>query len=208
MALKDEFERIFIQNEWGSNESKSGIGSELRNTTTLVSELPFIMYKYGIGSILDIPCGDLNWMQHVLIFDRLEIDYHGADIVPAIIEKNKLNFPNKEFSVLDITKDPLPKVDLVFVRDCLGHFSDANIFKALDNIIASGSKYLLVTSFTSWNISPDISDGQWKPINLMIHPYYLRPIYLINEDCQEGYPNYNDKCMILIDLRKPFNTAK
>ena len=37
---------------------------------------------------------------------------------------------------------------------------------------------------------------------LLYLPFFLNPIYLINEDCQEGYPNYNDKCMLLFDLTK------
>ena len=103
------------------------------------------------------------------------------------------------------TKDILPKVDLIFVRDTLGHFSDDNIRKAFTNIQASGSKYLLATTFTKWSHNPSIQDGQWKCINLMIIPYFLKPIYLINEDCHEGYPNYNDKCMILVDLASMYS---
>lgn len=205
MELKDEFARIFVQNEWGSKESRSGSGSELKNVATLMKELPFLFLKYNITSMLDIPCGDMNWMKYV---DKSDIDYIGADIVPTIIEKNKSMFPGVIFNVLDITTDHLLKVNLVFVRDCLGHFSDGNIGTAINNIIASSSRYLLVTSFTSWNISPNIPDGQWKPINLMIKPYFLKPIYLINEKCTEDYPHYTDKCMILVDLLDPFSSAK
>jgi hypothetical protein len=89
---------------------------------------------------------------------------------------------------------------LILTRDLFGHFSDENIFSALKNIKLSGSKYLLATSFTKWSNNPNIKDGGWKCINLMISPYYLKPIYLINENCMEGYPNYNDKCMLLFDL--------
>jgi hypothetical protein len=74
------------------------------------------------------------------------------------------------------------------------------VLRAIRNCQESGSKYLLATSFTKWNSNPDILDGGWKCINLMIEPFQLNPIYLINEDCQEGYPHYNDKCMILFQL--------
>jgi hypothetical protein len=101
---------------------------------------------------------------------------------------------------MDITTSSLPKVDLIFVRDCLGHLSDQNVLKAIKNIKASGSKYLLTTSFTKWNYNSNIEDGGWRCINLLIDPFKLKPQYLINEDCKEGYPYYNDKCMILFDL--------
>jgi hypothetical protein len=54
----------------------------------------------------------------------------------------------------------LPIADLVFVRDCLGHLSDANVLKVVKNIQESGSKYLLATSFTSKHINHPIQDGQ------------------------------------------------
>jgi hypothetical protein len=155
--------------------------------------------------MMDIPCGDFNWMKEV---DLSGVDYVGADIVEKLIESNNIKYTNKSFTVLNIVEDALPKVDLVFVRDCLGHLSNVNVLKALENIKKSGSKYLLATSFTKWDKNPDITDGGWKCINLMIAPFYLNPIYLINEDCREGYPNYNDKCMLLFDLTNCLTSYK
>lgn len=197
MNLVETFTDIYEKNLWGSEESISGSGSELKSTKLLIQELPLLFSKFDIKSILDIPCGDFNWMKSV---DLCGASYIGADIVSPLIEQNRVKYPNTDFRVLDLTKDNLPKVDLVFVRDCLGHLSNENVLKAIDNIKKSGSKYLLATSFTKWNFNPEIQDGGWKCINLMIEPFFLNPIYLINEDCQEGYPHYNDKCMILFKI--------
>ena len=197
MNLSETFAEIYSKNGWGSAESLSGSGSELKNTVVLRKELSILLLKYQIKSILDIPCGDFNWMKEV---NLTNIEYHGADIVKSLIDGNIEQYSNVSFSVLDITKNVLPKVDLVLTRDLFGHFSDDNIFSALKNIKSSGSKYLLATSFTKWDDNPNIENGGWKCINLMIKPYYLKPIYLINENCTEGYPNYNDKCMLLFDL--------
>lgn len=195
--LIKKFDEIYNDNLWASQESKSGSGSELGNTIKLRKELPFVFAKYNIKSMLDIPCGDFNWMKEV---DLSNIDYTGADIVPTLIDINKEKYPDFKFEVMDVTTTELPKVDLVFVRDCLGHLSDTNVLKAIENIKASGSKYLLTTSFTKWNFNSDIENGGWRCINLLIQPFSLKPQYLINEDCKEGYPYYNDKCMILFDL--------
>lgn len=199
--LKEVFTKIYEDNLWSSLESKSGLGSELKSTEVIRKELPEVFKKFKIKSFLDIPCGDFNWMDKV---DLDTIEYIGADIVEPMIEENKKKFKNRDFRVLDITKDTLPKVDLIFVRDVLGHFDYNNIEKAINNIIDSNSKYLLTTSFTKWNYNSNIKNGDWRPINLMITPFNFKPIYLINEDCFEGNNQYNDKCLLLFDLNKLF----
>lgn len=197
MNLIETFNEIYEKNLWSSSESVSGAGSEIKNTEVIRRELPYLIQKFGIKSILDIPCGDWNWMKDV---DLCGASYIGADIVDSLIQTNRWQYRDIDFRVLDITKDELPKVDLIFTRDCLGHLSNDNVLRAIRNCQESGSKYLLATSFTKWNTNPDILDGGWKCINLMIEPFQLNPIYLINEDCKEGYPHYNDKCMILFQL--------
>lgn len=197
------FTQIYKKNLWGSKESASGTGSTLKNTEALRNELPVLLKKFKIKSMLDIPCGDFNWMKEV---NLKGIDYIGADVVEEMVEANRAKFPGTKFACLDITKSILPKVDLIFARDLFGHFSNESLAKAFANIQKSGSKYLLATSFTKYATSPDIvTDGNWKPINLMIPPCLLKPIYLINENCQEGYPHYNDKCMILVDIADMFS---
>lgn len=197
MSVKEKFTEIYEKNLWCSPESVSGGGSEMQNTKVIRRELPVLIQKFGIQSILDIPCGDWNWMKDV---DLCGASYIGADIVEPLVERNKGLYPLTDFRVLDLINDTLPKVDLIFVRDCLGHLSNDNVSLALRKCQESGSKYLLATSFTKWDNNPDIENGGWKCINLMIPPFQLNPIYLINEDCQEGYPHYNDKCMILFQL--------
>jgi predicted 2-oxoglutarate/Fe(II)-dependent dioxygenase YbiX len=201
-TLNSTFGDIYKANALKSSESKSGTGSELKATATLRKELAVLLQRYDIKSMLDIPCGDFNWMKEV---NRDGIDYTGADIVPDLIAHNRAAYPNVKFDVMDLTASDLPKVDLVLVRDCLGHLSDANVLKAIENIRRSGSKYLLATSFTKWDKNTDIADGGWRCINLMIAPFKLKPQYLINEDCREGYPRYNDKCMILFDLENVYS---
>jgi hypothetical protein len=200
--LIQRFNDIYEKNLWESQESISGCGSELSNTKKLRDELPFVFAKYNIKSMLDIPCGDFNWMKEV---DLSNIDYIGADIVRTIIDINRSKYPKFKFEAMDVTTHRLPKVDLVFVRDCLGHLSDQNVLKAIENIKASGSKYLLTTSFTKWHYNSNIEDGGWRCINLLIDPFKLKPQYLINEDCKEGYPYYNDKSMILFDLENLYS---
>ena len=133
--------------------------------------------------------------------DLSDIKYVGGDIVKNLVEVNKTKFPNFEFFHIDITKDNLMQSDLVVTRDCFVHLSNDNILRAIDNIKNSGSRYLLTTSFTKFCENTDINDGEWRELNLMIHPFNLKPIYLINEMCFESYPLATDKCMLLFDLK-------
>ena len=83
------FSNIFATNTWGSTESVSGAGSELQNTAQLIRELPHLMRELRVQSMLDAPCGDFNWMQHV---ELNGVDYHGADIVEALVQRNAERF--------------------------------------------------------------------------------------------------------------------
>ena len=75
----------------------------------------------GIKTMLDSPCGDYYWMRNT----KLDLgSYLGADIVSDIVAKNQKNYGSKgiEFRKLDITKDQLPKADVILCRDCLVRF--------------------------------------------------------------------------------------
>jgi len=199
LKLREIFTSIYQHpTGWGSSESKSGTGSELSATLKLRNELSFLFLKYKINSILDIPCGDFNWMSQM---DLSEIKYIGADIVKELIESNRIKYPNFEFHALDITSDDLIKTDLIFTRDCLVHLSNENIFKAVENMKKSGSRFLLTTSFTSFCENQDITDGGWRPINLTLPPFNFKPIYLINE----MFNSAEDKSMLLFDLKNLYN---
>ena len=191
------FSRIYKTNFWGSPESRSGTGSEQRNTKVIKRELIKLFSRYKITTMLDIPCGDFNWMKEVY----LQLDeYIGADIVPELVADNKRNYPDCDFRVLDITKDELPSAELIFVRDLFVHFSLSDIKLTLGNICRGGFKYLLTTSFVNRGYNTEIQTGYWRPINLMMEPFNLTPIYMINEDCKEGNGAYKDKCLLLFKV--------
>lgn len=175
-APETVFSDIFKSNAWGSAESVSGAGSELTNTAQVIRELPHLLRELQVHSLLDVPCGDFNWMQHV---DLTGIDYHGADIVDALVVRNTERFarPGRHFSRLDLLSDALPTVDLVLCRDCLFHFSHADAFRALHAVAASRSKWLLTTTFTYRSLprNADIQTGGWTPINMEMAPFHLPP---------------------------------
>ena len=196
-----EIERIFTETYkdkiWGEGESSSGAGSSVTATCKLRAELPNFLKRYYIRSILDLPCGDYNWMKLV----ELPCDYIGADIVQYIINENRKNYPDIRFEHLDLLTSDLPKVDCIFCRDCLGHLSFKDVEKALANIRKAGIKFILATTFPQHPNNAAINTGDWAPYNLQIEPFnFSEPIDLINEDCQEWYPHFNDKSIALWEL--------
>ncbi|MBX2972968.1 MAG: class I SAM-dependent methyltransferase [Flavobacteriales bacterium] len=201
-SAAEVFTRIHDSNYWNSAESVSGTGSELRQTGALVVALPGLLKEFGITSMLDVPCGDMNWMKEVPMDG---IRYIGGDIVEKLIQANRERFaarPELEFRVMDLLKDPLPACDLVLVRDCMVHLPLADIATALHRIKASGSRYLLATTFTRHAGNRDIRMGDWRPVNLEAAPFNLpAPLRTIDEHCEEAEGRYSDKAMGLWDLR-------
>jgi len=195
------FTKIYKDDLWNSAESSSGTGSELEQTKSLRNDLEKLFNELNITSILDLPCGDFKWMQEV---DLSKINYTGADIVAELIDKNKTQFvehDNLRFVVLNLIEEPLPKCDLIMVRDCLVHFSYADVFKAIKNIKSSGCTYLLTTTFTDQKTNHDIVTGDWRAINLQEKPFsFPSPLKIINENCTENHGAFKDKSMALWKL--------
>ncbi|WP_204368494.1 class I SAM-dependent methyltransferase [Neosynechococcus sphagnicola] len=163
-------------------------------TQTILAEMPILFQDWGISSILDIPCGDFYWMSKL----QLEgIRYIGADIVKQIIEINqKKQTDNITFIQADLLTDNLPQVDLIFCRDCLVHFSFADIHRALKNICKSNSKFLLTTTFPERDHNYDIVTGEWRVLNLEIEPFGLpAPARMLVEGCTEENGIFKDKSL-------------
>jgi SAM-dependent methyltransferase len=180
---KDLFTNYYLNNSWQGEQSRSGPGSDYEQTKYLVPELQLLLKSLNIKSILDVPCGDFNWMKEV---DLSGIKYIGGDIVEPMIRKNikKYKQKNINFEIIDIINDDLPLVDMIMVRDCFVHLPNSDIFKSIENIRSSGSKYLLTTHF-SWrseNNNKNINAGAWRRLNLQQPPFnFPNPEYLIIE---------------------------
>lgn len=195
------FTDIYTKNHWKGEESISGQGSDLSQTHTLIAELPKLFEEYSVSSLLDIPCGDFHWMKKI---DLTSIEYIGGDIVEPIIQKNTKQFEteNIRFQHLNLLEDTLPQVDMILVRDCLVHFSFEDINRALENIIASKSTYLLTTTFPEHTKNTNIHTGEWRTLNMQSAPlYFPAPLTFLNERCTEGNGQYTDKSLGLWKIK-------
>lgn len=194
--MRATFEQIAKTNGFCGTVSVSGPGSDLVQTSLIAREIPALLERLEVQTILDLPCGDFYWMKAV----HLKAQYIGADIVSELIAKNQELYGSstRQFIVLDLVRDRLPRVDLIFCRDALVHFSLKDVEKAIKNMQRSESTYLLTTTFTAPRENRDIVTGQWRPLNLQLSPFnFPAPLLVINENCTEQEGKFYDKSIAL-----------
>jgi hypothetical protein len=176
------------------DDSLSGPGSSLDQTTTLRQELPDLLNTLGVGTLLDAGCGDHRWLGRT----DLPIEHYiGVDVVPDLIARNEaLGLPDRRFLLADFTRDDLPAADLVLTRDTLVHYDFATALRALANLRRTGARWLLATTFPDRRGNRDIDLGGWRPLNLTLPPFaFPPPLRLIREGCTEQGGAYRDKSL-------------
>lgn len=117
----------------GLPETPCGYGSLIHQTTKQRIWIPQLIKVHGIVSVADIGAGDLNWINRMPF--PLGTEYTAYDLVPRqpLVRK------------FDILEDDCPQVDLLMVLWVLNHFPEDMMKVAIDRIMASGSKFLLMT---------------------------------------------------------------
>ncbi len=173
--IEDRFTAIYERNVWGNDESVSGWGSTLTYTAHLRSQLPALFEKYAVKSVFDAPCGDFNWMRHVL--QANELTYTGGDIVEPLIAAHNEKFGSSatRFIHINLIVEKFPLSDLMICRDCLFHLSFRDTRSVLQNFVDSGIPYLLTTTYVNNGLfeNKDIQTGDFRLIDLFSAPYIL-----------------------------------
>jgi SAM-dependent methyltransferase len=197
--MEDIFSAIYQGNLWGSPESRSGPGSTLARAADFVPDLVTLLRGLDTRVLLDAPCGDFNWAG--LLADNVD-RYIGVDVVGEIIARNRIlaGSSTRTFVHGDLTRDPMPAADVILCRDCLVHFSFADIWRAVHNLRQSGGRYLLTTTFLEHD-NADIATGGWRPLNLERPPFcFPPPLAMVDERCLHTGGTMRDKRLALWEL--------
>lgn len=196
------FTEIWETRRWASADGqlRSGKGTSLDYTTTLRKLLPVYIQHMGIKSVFDAPCGDLNWMSQI---DLGDVEYTGADIVPAIVAELQVKYPEKRFVEFDITEDAIPKVDLWLCRSCLNHLSNQDIKKAFTRLLASKVKWVMFTSHPGADRVEDIKTGGFRKMDLHRAPFKFPPSHAAIEDWMDGFPR-RQLLLWRVDTLRPY----
>ena len=129
----EKWNEIYSQGGWFGGGS--GLGSRLENNFDLINILFELILKYEIKSIVDIGCGDLQWMPNLL--KRCQIDnYTGVDCVDKLIKDHENLYPEYTFLLKDLLSDDFEiegEYDLLICKDILQHNYDMS-WKFFDQI--------------------------------------------------------------------------
>ena len=183
-GLGERFAAIYRNRVWlngRSSGSLSGLGSELGATNSIRQHLPRLFRDLDVKTLLDIGCGDFNWLQAV----PLDCDYVGIDVVGRVIELDTRDFgsPRRVFHALDATRDALPPADTALCREVLFHLSFDDIRALIRNVARSGVTTLIATNDANTAINSDILSGDFRMLNLRRPPFrFPRPGVCIPDD--------------------------
>lgn len=196
-GLKLKFSKVFRNNLFFGTESRSGAGSDLTQTQEIARHLPGLLKDLKVQSLLDLPCGDFNWMSKL---DLNAIDYIGADLVPELIDNLNETYGDHshKFITINIVNEVPPQTDAIFCRDLFVHLSNSEVARAISNFRKSGAEYLITTTFPLRVRNLDLPlfsrEVAWRTINLELPPFnFPEPIHIINEACTEGEGLFSDK---------------
>jgi hypothetical protein len=170
--MTDIFSQIYANDVWVAHDDQdsfSGAGSTRAATGELVVRLSAFLKDVGCRKLVDIGCGDFNWMRNV----AGDFDYLGIDVVPRVIDANNTAYANdrRRFICMDATRTAINPGDVALCREVLFHLSFRDGMQLLRNIKATGFKYVLLTSDKSVWFNSDIRNGDFRRINLSKSPF-------------------------------------
>lgn len=187
--------------------SFSGGGSNRGTSTkTSLAILKQLIAEHNISSMLDVPCGDVNW-----IFDSYETDflpmYVGLDIVRSVIQLNNKRFTyhaNKHFAWWDGVNCSFPwhrlngtlqPFDMIHSRDIIQHLQLKDGQRFLCNVLLSGTRWFVTTTFNETG-NKDILQGDWYANNLNAEPFNFPDV----GKCKETHPSLEPDMTCVYDL--------
>lgn len=181
--LEDRSHQIYATDAWinkPGQESLSGLGSEAAVVKEIARPLSDRLKSLNAQSVIDVGCGDFRSFIDCQFNGR----YAGVDIVGDVIADNSRRYGGamREFRRLDTVVGPLPKADVVLLREVLFHFSFKDAKRVLRNVTSSGAKHLIATNDNAIWFNSNISSGDFRKLNLMKRPFCLPPPCHENDD--------------------------
>ena len=145
--------------------------SSIPGTAELRGKIINLFEKHNIASIFDAGCNDCNWMKIVGQF----VLYRGGDISLAMVADAWHRHPELDIILHDVTTDPIPNVDLLFVRDVAIHLNNHDRQQLWLNWYHSNVPWILIThvQHIKQNTNIEYSAGKFpfSAVNWEIEPW-------------------------------------
>jgi hypothetical protein len=202
LSTAEKFTRIYDKELWlkvnpaiNADKSLSGQGSTLDSTNVLRHALEGFLSQIKARRLLDIPCGDFNWMKAVQFPPGME--YIGGDVVPPLIARLKASYGREEigsrrvFRVFDLTKDEFEPADVWLCKDCVQHLSNRDIMTVLRNFCNSSVEFALISNHADVLENVDIPTGHFRHLDLTLPPFNLpEPLVKLPDSPVDREPRY------------------
>ena len=175
----------FIKRRFFTPETFCGFGSYLQNTHNTSDFIRRIIKDKKIKSIIDIGCGDMNWMKYTLMDSPGIISYTGIDqdsdmlLIASLAEINiPIELIKEDIRLLD----KIHRYNLILCRDLLLHLENDEIEKVLKMFINSGSRWLITNNYAVLE-NKELNrvyeytkrKRQSRNINLNVYPFNFPP---------------------------------
>lgn len=183
------FDEIYREGFWGNG---SGGGSSLEASKQYVQFLKKFLKRYQIKRIVDVGCGDWQFMRYV---DLTGIDYTGVDAAKTVITANERAFgsANIRFAHFEGNYSVVPPADLLLCKDVLQHLDTESVCSLAKSLIPR-FRYSLVTNdvpkrsllgkmidklkyknlLEVYGLNKEIDNGDYRLLDLRMPPYLLK----------------------------------
>lgn len=141
VANNVETELLDYDTVWDDWDDMKKYGPMSRHTRRLTWNF---ISKLKFRSVLDVGCGQGSPLEEIAV-RRPGVELYGVDISQRAVELAAVRMPKAHFSVLDLTKEALPrKFDLIICNDVVEHIPDDRA--ALRNMRAMCNRWCLVST--------------------------------------------------------------
>jgi hypothetical protein len=147
------FSRIYRTKAWGGDGDLDFFSGNIPAVVDgYVAGVRCYLESRPPADIVDIGSGD--FVAGSRLFD-LSRSYVACDVVPEIIERNRRKFQHTrvEFIALDATCDPLPRGEIVLIKQVLQHLRNEQISAILRQL----------APFKTWIVSEHLPSGAFTP---------------------------------------------
>ena len=150
--------------------SDSGPGSAPEYTEPYRKWLEAFCKKNKIKSVIDMPCGDMRVGGAVAL--PKGCTYLGVDVIAERIARNREAFPDREFVQADLLDWTPPPADLLIIKDCVQHWSTADVLRWLESLKRAKFRFALVINCSYGpTLNADIVTGGWRALDLSLAPF-------------------------------------
>ena len=191
---KLKFDQYYKENAWKNSESFSGDGSTVDVNKIRVQFLSTFMRTHNVRNMYDIPCGDANWQYTIEAVQAGDVEYYGSDVSEVALSmakgKNKrrkhMHFLPSINLIEQIPYVKDPDNSLFLLKEVLQHVPLDDGTKMIENIKASGVRYLAVTNHDKIlfhvHENKNVDFGEFYPNNMFLSPFsFNEPVRDVND---------------------------